>query len=64
MPGGLDARFERARQTAGVVVLEGPEQTSYPSYDHTGTIPVRVSTLVDPDGYIIELNQLLVDRPR
>ena len=60
----LDARFEQARRTPGVVVLEEPEQTSYPSYDGAGTIPVRVSTLIDPDGYVVELNQLLVDRPR
>jgi catechol 2,3-dioxygenase-like lactoylglutathione lyase family enzyme len=60
----LDVVFERARNTPGVTVLSEPEQTSYPAYQGTGTIPVRVSVLRDPDGYVVELNQLLVDRPR
>ena len=60
----LDRVFARARATPGVQVLSEPTQTSYPSYDGTGTIPVRVSVLQDPDGYVVELNQLLVDRPR
>ena len=59
----LDRVFERARTTAGVTVLSEPEATTYPSYDGTGTIPVRVSVLRDPDGYVVELNQLLVDSP-
>jgi hypothetical protein len=60
----LAAVFERARHTPGVEILEEPEQTSYPSYDGSGTIPVMVSVLRDPDGYVVELNQLLADRPR
>jgi len=60
----LNATFARARAVAGVKVLEEPGETSYPSYDGKGTIPVRVSTLQDPDGYVVELNQLLVDKPR
>jgi hypothetical protein len=35
--------------------------TQYPSPDGKGTIPVRVSAVWDPDGYFIELNQLLGD---
>jgi hypothetical protein len=33
--------------------------TDYPAPDGKGTIPVRVSAVWDPDGYFIELNQLL-----
>jgi catechol 2,3-dioxygenase-like lactoylglutathione lyase family enzyme len=62
--GDLDARFAKASQTPGVTVLSEPEPTTYPSYDGTGTIPVRVSVLVDPDGYVIELNQLLIESVR
>lgn len=58
----LDARFAAARDTPGVRVLEAPEVVTYPGYDGAGTIAVRVSTLVDPDGFTVELNQLL-DRP-
>ncbi|MDJ0928189.1 MAG: VOC family protein [Gammaproteobacteria bacterium] len=60
----LDETFARASQVPGVNVLSEPEETSYPSYDGSGTIPVRVSVLQDPDGYVVELNQLLVDSPR
>jgi len=57
----LDQRFEKVRAVPGVVVLNEPEETSYPSYDGKGTIPVRVSVIRDPDGFILELNQLLVE---
>lgn len=60
----LDRVFERARNTARVKVISEPEESNYPSYDGAGTIPVRVSVLQDPDGYVVELNQLLVDSPR
>ena len=57
----LDARFAAAAAVPGVTVLSEPEEVTFPSYDGTGSIPVRMSTLIDPDGYIVELNQLLVD---
>lgn len=55
----LDQRFERVRATPGVRVASEPQLTTYPSPDGKGTIPVRVSAVWDPDGYFIELNQLL-----
>jgi catechol 2,3-dioxygenase-like lactoylglutathione lyase family enzyme len=55
----LDQRFERVRATPGVHVASEPQLTQYPSPDGKGTIPVRVSAVWDPDGYFIELNQLL-----
>jgi len=55
----LDQRFERVRATPGVRVASEPQLTDYPSPDGKGTIPVRVSAVWDPDGYFIELNQLL-----
>ena len=57
----LDQRFERVRATPGVHVASEPQLTQYPSPDGKGTIPVRVSAVWDPDGYFIELNQLLGD---
>jgi catechol 2,3-dioxygenase-like lactoylglutathione lyase family enzyme len=57
----LDKRFERVRSTPGVQVASEPQLTQYPSPDGKGTIPVRVSAVWDPDGYFIELNQLLGD---
>jgi hypothetical protein len=55
----LDQRFEKVRSTPGVQVASEPQLTQYPSPDGKGTIPVRVSAVWDPDGYFIELNQLL-----
>lgn len=55
----LDRRFERVKATPGVRVASEPQLTQYPSPDGKGTIPVRVSAVWDPDGYFVELNQLL-----
>jgi catechol 2,3-dioxygenase-like lactoylglutathione lyase family enzyme len=55
----LESAFARARAVNGVRVLYEPRETKYPSYDGTGTIRVKVSVLTDPDGFVIELNQLL-----
>jgi len=55
----LENTFEKARRVLGVRVLYEPTRTEYPSYDGGGTIPVMVSSLTDPDGFVLELNQLL-----
>jgi catechol 2,3-dioxygenase-like lactoylglutathione lyase family enzyme len=60
----LDRTFARARAVPGVSIVEEPVETTYPGYDGKPPIPVRVSTLRDPDGFTIELNQLLVDKVR
>ena len=60
----LDQRWARVVATPGVEVLSEPEETNYPSYDGKTTIPVMVSVIRDPDGFIIELNQLLVEKLR
>lgn len=58
------AKFAAARELPGVRVIEEPAPTTYPGYGGKGVIPVLVSTLTDPDGYAIELNELLVENPR
>lgn len=55
----LEQRFARVRATPGVRVSSEPQLTEYPSPDGTGSIAVRVSVVWDPDGYFVELNQLL-----
>ena len=55
----LDRRFERVRATPGVRVATEPYLTSYPAPDGKGSIAVRFSAVWDPDGYFVELNQLL-----
>ncbi len=57
----LDERFDKASDVKGTRVLNEPRRTEYPSYDGTGTIPVMVSVITDPDGFVVELNQLLTD---
>ena len=57
----LDSTFEKARNAPRVRVLAEPRRVEYPSYDGKGTIPVMVSVLIDPDGFVIELNQLLAN---
>jgi catechol 2,3-dioxygenase-like lactoylglutathione lyase family enzyme len=54
----LDEAFAKARAIEGVTVVSEPELVTYPSYDGTSTISVKVSTVQDPDGFTIELNQL------
>lgn len=56
--------YENAKNVLGTRVLFEPTRREYPSYDGEGTIPVIVSVLTDPDGFVIELNQLLVERLR
>lgn len=57
----LESSFNRAKSIEGVVVIDEPSLITYPSYDGTSTIKVRVSTVQDPDGFTIELNQLQED---
>lgn len=57
----LDEQFAAAAQVPGVTVVERPHLRDYPGPGGT-TISVMVSTLLDPDGYVVELNQLLGPR--
>ena len=57
----LESTFAKASEVPGVRALSKPRRTEYPSYDGKGVIPVMVSVLTDPDGFVVELNQLLTD---
>ena len=54
----LDTRWERVKAVPGVRVLSEPSLVEYPA-PGGGVIPVMVSMVRDPDGYFIELNQIL-----
>jgi catechol 2,3-dioxygenase-like lactoylglutathione lyase family enzyme len=54
----LDTRWERVRAVPGLHVLSEPSLIEYPGPDG-GVIPVMVSMVRDPDGYFVELNQIL-----
>jgi catechol 2,3-dioxygenase-like lactoylglutathione lyase family enzyme len=60
----VKATFERAKKVPGVEVIDEPGETFYPGYGGQGRIPVVVSTLRDPDGFTVELNQVLVAEPQ
>jgi len=51
--------FEKARQVDSVKVLSEPTERDYPSYNGSGQIKVLVSVLQDPDGVVVEVNQLI-----
>lgn len=58
---GLDEKFEKAKAAPKVKVIRPPTHRTYPSYDGKTRIPVLSSILVDPDGHVVELNDLLMD---
>lgn len=54
----LNESFAKAKKLPGVVILSEPHLVEYPSYDGKGKIRVLMSALQDPDGFVVELNQL------
>lgn len=52
-------KFEKLRNIESIEILEEPELTEYPSYDGKTTIRVLTSTFYDPDGFLVEFNELL-----
>lgn len=55
--------FPKAAETLGVKVLSRPSVVEYPGYGGEGVIRVNVSVIADPDGFVIELNQVLSGMP-
>ena len=55
----LDKKWKRVIEVPGVEVYREPTYREYPSYDGSDVIKVNVSIIYDPDGNMIELNQLL-----
>lgn len=55
----LESKWKKVITVPGVEVLREPTYREYPSYDGSDVIKVNVSIIYDPDGNMIELNQLL-----
>ena len=55
----LETRLERIRQVPGVRIEGDTRRVEYPASDGKGTIPVLVTYLWDPDGYVVEVNKIL-----
>jgi catechol 2,3-dioxygenase-like lactoylglutathione lyase family enzyme len=58
----LAATFARASATPDVTIETKPNPVTYPAYSGPGVIHVMFSSLYDPDGNYVELNQLLDDK--
>ena len=57
----LDSRWDLVKSVTGVQVLSAPAMVEYPTPGGE-TIPVTVAMVRDPEGYFVELDQV-VDRP-
>ena len=55
----LDERWPLIEKVPGVDIIGGPTYTEYPSYDGSEIIKVHVTRFYDPDGFLVEYNQLL-----
>lgn len=53
----LEKRWPLIESTPGVVVINGPTYTEYPSYDGSSTIRMTVTRFYDPDGFLVEYNE-------
>jgi len=54
-------KFETIKQIPGIEVFTAPKHVEYPGYDGKSKIKVLVSTFYDPDGFLVEFNELLDD---
>ena len=52
-------KFEKLKNIESIEILKEPGLTEYPSYDGKSKIRVLTSTFYDPDGFLVEFNQLL-----
>lgn len=55
----LDTRFATIKAVPGVTVHTEPTRIEYPGPGGVGVIPVMFSAVFDPDGFFIEINQIL-----
>ncbi len=53
------AAFERATRVPGAGMLWEPTEVTYPDYGGAGVLRVVTSGVHDPDGFAVEINQLL-----
>ncbi len=55
----IEEGFRQITAVEGIEILEEPALREYPSYDGKSKIRVMMSTVYDPDGFLVEYNQLL-----
>ena len=52
-------KIEKAGKVPGAMIYDEPVEVTYPGYDGKSVIKVVRSVVIDPDGFAVELNQLL-----
>ena len=55
----LSKSWPLIEKSPGVKIITKPKLTTYPGYGGEGIIRVMVSKFYDPDGFLVEMNQLL-----
>ena len=55
----LSESWPLIEKSPGVKIITKPKLTTYPGYGGEGIIRVMVSKFYDPDGFLVEMNQLL-----
>ena len=55
----LDETWKKISATPDISVLSAPKLTVYPGYKEGSEVRVMVSKFYDPDGFLVEINQLL-----
>ena len=51
--------LDRVLKVENTMMQEEPMVTQYPAYEGDGMITVNRTTVIDPDGNIVEINQIL-----
>lgn len=55
----VDDEIHRVLEVENTMILEASQINQYPAYDGTGLITVNLTTVVDPDGHMVEINHIL-----
>ena len=57
----IEEKLKSIKEIPGIEMVTEPKQVEYPSYGGGKPIRVKVSTFYDPDGFLVEFNELLDD---
>ena len=55
----VDDELHRILEVENTMIQEAPHVVQYPAYDGTGLITVNLTTVVDPDGHLVEINHIM-----
>ena len=52
-------KLERVLEVENTMVQEAPHVVQYPAYDGKSLITVNLTTVIDPDGHLVEINHIM-----